>query len=145
MMKPCRMLVALVAALLVLIAGGCGASDGTTTSSTSATPAPPTAVTADEYDVYSALIQSAYIDATQPAQIVIHDTTANPSTSPPRLAAGAMKNAWPDLGDDILSDFKAKNQRSSALEHTFTLSVPYTLISEQELASIFSPTARGLM
>jgi hypothetical protein len=51
--------------------------------------------------------------------------------------------SWPDLGDDILGDFKAKNQTSSALERMFTLSVPYTLISEQELASIFSTTASG--
>jgi hypothetical protein len=143
MMKPCRMIAVLVAALLVLIAAGCGASDGTTTSTTSATTVPPTTATADEYDVYSALIQSVYIDATQPARIVIYDNTANPGSDSPRLAAGAMKSLWPDLGDDILSDFKAKNQTSSALERTFTLSVPYTLIGEQELASSFPPTAPG--
>jgi hypothetical protein len=142
-MKSRRMIVVLVAAFLVLTTAGCGASDGTTTSATSATTAAQTTVTADEYDVYSALIQSVYIDATQPKQIVIHDTTANATIFSPRLAAGAMKNAWPDLADDILSDFKAKNQMSSALERTFTLSVPYTLISEQELASISSATASG--
>jgi len=143
MMKPCGMIAALVAALLVLTAAGCGASDGTTTSATSATTVPQTTATADEYDVYSALIQSAYIDATQPKQIVIQGTTVDPRLYSPRLATGAMKSSWPDLGDDILSDFKAKNQTSSALERTFTLSVPYTLISLQELASSFPPTAPG--
>ena len=54
-----------------------------------------------------------------------------------------MKSFWPDLGDDIVGDFKAKNKSSSALERTFTLSVPYTLMSEQEVASIFSSTATG--
>jgi hypothetical protein len=143
MLKPCRMIAALVTALLVLIAAGCGVSDGTAASSTSATTVPQTTATADEYDVYSALIQSVYIDGTQPKQIVILDTTADPRIYSPRLAAGAMKNSWPDLGDDILSDFKAKNQTSSALERTFMLSVPYTLISLQELASNFPPTAPG--
>ncbi len=142
MMKPCRMIAVLVATLLVLIAAGCGASDGTTTSTTSATTAAQTTATADEYDVYSALIQSAYIDATQPTQIVIHDSTVKPYPGGSLgLATGAMKSSWPDLGDDILGDFKAKNQTSSALERAFTLSVPYTLISEQELASIFSTSS----
>ena len=71
MMKPCRMIAVLAAALLILAAAGCGASDGTTTSTTSATTVPQTTATADEYDVYSALIQSVYVDAIQPKQIVI--------------------------------------------------------------------------
>ena len=129
-----------VAAWLILVAIGCGASEGTTTSAASATTAPQTAATADEYDVYSALIQSVYIDATQPKQIVISAVNADQNVNF-GVAAGAIKSFWPELGDDILGDFKAKNRVSSALEHTFTLSVPYTLISEQELASIFSITA----
>ena len=71
MMKPGRMIGVLVAALLILTAAGCGASVGTTTSVTSATTAPQITVTVDEYDVYSALIQSVYIDPIQPKQIVI--------------------------------------------------------------------------
>ena len=143
MMKPCRMIAALVAALLILTAAGCGAKrSATTTSTTSATTAPQTTVTADEYDVYSALIQSVYIDATQPKQIVITTVDTRQPTSFGE-AAPAMKSFWPDLGDDILGDFKAKNRTSSALERTFTLSVPYTLMSEQEVASIFSSSATG--
>jgi hypothetical protein len=142
MMKPCRMIAVLVAALLVLIAAGCGASDGTATSSTLATTAPQTTATADEYDVYSALIQSVYVDAAQPKQIVISTVNVDQNGSF-GLAAPAIKSFWPDLGDDILGDFKAKNKTSSTLEHTFTLSVPCTLISEQELGSIFSSTATG--
>jgi ABC-type phosphate transport system substrate-binding protein len=142
MMKSRRMIAILAPALLILTAAGCGASVGTTTSASSATTVPQTTAAADEYDVYSALIQSAYIDATQPAMIVISTVNAAQNTSF-GLAASAIKSFWPDLGDDILGDFKAKNESSSALEHTFTLSVPYTLISEQELASIFSTTATG--
>jgi ABC-type phosphate transport system substrate-binding protein len=140
MMKPCRMIAVLGAVLLVLTAAGCGASVGTATSASSATTAAQTTATADEYDVYSALIQSVYIDATQPKQMVIGGSTVKPSLA---LAAGAMKSSWPDLVDDIVGDFKAKNQSSSVLERTFTLSVPYTLMSEQEVASIFSSSATG--
>ena len=150
MMKPYRMIAALVAALLVLTAAGCGASVGTatsatsasTTSTTSAPTAPQTTVTADEYDVYSALIQSVYIDPIQPKQIVIATVDTRQPTSFGE-AAPAIKSFWPDLSDDILGDFKAKNRSSSALERTFTLSVPYTLMSEQEVASIFSSSATG--
>jgi hypothetical protein len=142
-MKAWKTMAVFVAAWLLLVAAGCTASDQTTTSTTSATTVPQTTATADEYDVYSARIQSAYIDATPTKQIVIYDTTADPRIYSPRIAAGAMKSSWPDLGDDILGDFKAKNQTSSALERTFTLSVPYTLISEQELAPSFPPTAPG--
>ena len=142
MMKPYRMLAALVAALLVLTAAGCGASVGTTTSAASATTVPQTPATADEYDVYSALIQSVYIDATQPKQIVITTVDTRQPTGFGE-AARAIKSFWPDLGDDILVDFKAKNRSSSALERTFALSVPYTLMSEQEVTSIFSSSATG--
>jgi hypothetical protein len=142
MMKSRRMIAVLVAALLVLIAAGCGLGEGTTTSATSATTVPQTTATADEYDVYSALIQSVYIDATQPKQIIISSVDTRQTTSF-GLAAPAIKSFWPDLDDDILGDFKAKNKSSSALERAFTLSVPYALMSEQELASIFSSSATG--
>ena len=122
---------------------GAAQAMGPPQAATSATTAPQTTATADEYDVYSALIQSVYIDAIQPKQIVIRHHRSPARHFSPRLAARAMKSFWPDLGDDILGDFKAKNKTSSALERTFTLSVPYTLMSEQEVASIFSSTATG--
>jgi hypothetical protein len=142
MIKSRRMITVLAAALLILTGSGCGTSVATTTGATLATAVPHTGATADEYDVYSALIQSTYIDATQPKQIVIIASTAKPYPGGSVvLAAGAMKSSWPDLGDDILGDFKAKNQTTSALERTFTLSVPYALISEQELTAIFPTSA----
>lgn len=105
MMKPYRMIAALVAALLILAAAGCGASVGTATSATSASTAsttsapnaPQTTVTADEYDVYSALIQSVYIDPIQPKQIVISSVDTRQPTSFGE-AAPAIKSFWPDLG-----------------------------------------------
>ncbi|MBN1461041.1 MAG: hypothetical protein JXA57_16050 [Armatimonadetes bacterium] len=106
------MIAALVAALLVLTGAGCGASVEISTSTTSATAVPQTSFPADEYDVYSALIQSVYIDATQPKQIVISGVDTRQTTGFGG-AARAIKSLWPDLGDDIPSDFKAKNQVSS--------------------------------
>ena len=146
-----RMIVVLVAALLVLTTAGCSGSVGTTTSatsgtststsatgtSTSATTAPQATVTADEYDVYSALIQSVYIGATQPKQIVI--TPVHDDRHFFGQAVGAMESQWSDLGDAV-DDFKAKNRTSSVLERRFTISVPYAIVSEQEMASIFSTT-----
>lgn len=162
-MRPCGMIAALVAALLVLTAAGCSGSVGTTTSgsvgtttsatlatttsatlatstSTSATTTPQATVTADEYDVYSALIQSVYIGATQPKQIVI--TPVHDDNYSFGHAVGVMESQWSDLGD-VVDDFKAKNRMSSVLERRFTISVPYTIVSEQELASIFSGTITG--
>ena len=164
MMKSCGMIAALVAALLVLTAAGCGVCEGTTTSaasaaststssatststssatstSTSATTTPQTTVTADEYDVYNALIESVYIGANKPKQIII--TTVHTDHPSFGRAAGVMESFWPDLGDDVVHDFKAKNKTSSDLERRFTLSVPYTLMSEQEVTSIFSTTVSG--
>jgi hypothetical protein len=145
-----RMIVVLVAALLALTAAGCSGSVGTTTSatsaittsapsgtstSTSATTTPQAAVTADEYDVYSALIQSVYIAKPKPIVITpMHDNNYFFGQ-----AVGAMESNWSDLGDAV-DDFKAKNRTSSVLERRFTTSVPYTIVSEQEMASIFSTT-----
>jgi hypothetical protein len=166
-MNTWKTIALLVAALLVLTVAGCGAHDETITTGASTTGAPQTTTTtgqtvsttaateqmttsttavasderlAEEYEAYSALIQSVYIDATRPALIVIEDTTAKADASAlsPRLAVGAMGSLWPELGDEILSDFKTKNQTPSVLVRRFTLSVKYAFISEQELASISS-------
>jgi hypothetical protein len=96
---------------------------------------------AEEYAVYSALIQSLYNNAL----IVIEDTTAQPDSGlfSPRDAINTMRGQWPELGDDILSDFKAKNQTSSALESRFILSARYVFISTREIESIFSNNAGG--
>jgi hypothetical protein len=122
----------LAAAFLVLVAAGCGASDGTTTTGVSATAASPGA---EEYEVYSVLIQDMYDDGL----IVIEGSTA--AAHDTDFAANAVKDPGrPDLDDEILSDFKAKNQAPSALEPRFTLTGTYALISEQELESIFANT-----
>jgi hypothetical protein len=154
-MKRRRTILVPIAVLLVLTAAGCGGSVGTTTSatsatssstssatgtSTSATTTPHATVTADEYDVCSALIQSVYIGAIQPKQIVI--TPVHDDNHQLGQAVGVMQTWWPDLGDAV-DDFKAKNRTSSVLERRFTISVPYTIASEQEIASIFSINATG--
>lgn len=94
---------------------------------------------AEEYEVYGALIQSAYHNAL----IIIEDTTANPVSRPfsPSDAARFMRNYHPELGDEIWSDFTTKNEKPSLLERRLTLSVKYVFISTQELQSIFSDSS----
>lgn len=149
MMKPYTMLAALVAALLILSSAGCAASVGTTTSatsangtstsatstSTSATTTPQATVTADEYAVYSALVQSVYIAKSK--QIVITPVHDNDYFFGQAVGAMESNPYWSDLGNAV-DDFKAKNRTSSVLERRFTISIPYTIVSEQEMASIFS-------
>ena len=137
-----RMIVVLVAALLVLTTAGCSGSVGTTTSatsgtstSTSATTTPQATVTADEYAVYSALIQSVYIAKSK--QIVITPVHDNDYFFGQAVGAMESNPYWSNLGNAV-DDFKAKNRTSSVLERRFTISVTYTIVSEQEMASIFS-------
>ena len=75
----------------------------------------------------------------------VEDATAHPDSGlfSPTDAARFMKNQWPELGDDILRDFKAKNEKPSGLERRFALSAEYAFISKQELESIFSKNASG--
>lgn len=175
----------LAAALLVLTVAGCGAGEETTTASASTTGAPQTSTTtgqavnttavteqmmtttpatsddglAEEYAVYSALIQSMFMDAPRsspmtqdvfndagrpPAVIVIEDTTAQRDagfSSPD--AVRFMRYYHPELAEVIWSDFQAKNEKPSLLERRFTLSADYLLISRQELESIFSKNPSG--
>lgn len=123
------------------------ATEQMTTSTT--TPLPVTTATEvlpgdgldEEYDVYSAFIQSAYHNAL----IVIEDTTAQPDSglfSVPD-AVRFMRNYYPELGDEIWSDFQTKNQTPMVLERRFTLSAAYVFISKQELESIFASHPTG--
>lgn len=155
-MKAWTTLAVLAATLLVLTTVGCAAGNEstttgasaptspTTTEATTTTMAPPetgtTPLTAEDYEIYSAVIQSMFIDATHPAIVVIEESTTRANVGLFSLsdAVGAIEDQWPDLGDEALADFEATNQDSSALERGFTLSVDYSLISEQEIESIFS-------
>jgi hypothetical protein len=157
----------LAAALLVLVVVGCGTRDQTITIGTSTTGAPQTTTApatsddglAEEYAVYSALIESMFIDDPQsspmtqgmfsdagrpPALIVIEGTTAQPDSgfSPPE-AVRFMRNYHPELADEIWSDFQIKNEKPSLLERRFTLGVEYVFLSRQELESVFSKNPSG--
>lgn len=165
-MKTSQTVALLAAAFFLLAAAGCAAGETTTTGApTSAAPqttattgqvvtstAPPESITttsttaavsddglAEEYEVYCALIQSAYHNAL----IIIKDTTADPDARPfsPSDAAHFMRNYHPELGDEIWSDFTTKNEKPSVLERRFTLSVEYTFVSMRELESIFADSS----
>ena len=154
---------------LILGVAGCGdkmtsdTGEGTTTASTTAvtttsTVAPETTVTgattttavaaenaaeAEEYAVYSALIQSMYVDAGtsfgggRPELIVIQDQTQlGPVTTLSETLEG-ISHAWPDLPDETLTDFETKNKSPQALKPLFSLDVEYAFFSDKEMDEIF--------
>ncbi len=126
-MKTSQTVALLVAALLLLSAAGCAAPKSTTALDDSP---------AEEYEVYSALIQAEYLNA-----LIVIEGSTTPPGSPlfsPSATAKIARRQWPELGDDILKDFQAKNEKPSVLERRFTLSVQYVLISQQELESLFA-------
>ncbi len=121
----------------VLVAGttmlGCGTALAPATVTASTTFADDLS---EDYAVYSALIQKVFIDDYRWSLIVIQDFTEVPDADYFVLGdcLNAIKYQWPELGDDIVSDFSAKVQTPLALERRFDLSVDYTLVGEDEAA-----------
>ena len=96
----------------------------------------------EDYGVYSALIQDRFIDRIGSTLIVIRGSTVEPSTDSAFNLGdclAAIKYQVPGLGDDILSDFAAKNQTPLLLERRFDLSVDYTLVSEDDAVLGWGP------
>ena len=119
---------------------------GTTTAaqtSTTTAVAPENAVEAEEYAVYSALIQSMYIDGGtsmgggRPQLLVIQDQTELGPVQRMSETLTGMSNAWPDLADEILAYFEAKNEQPQALKPLLSLEVDYVFFSDQEMEAIF--------
>jgi hypothetical protein len=135
-MKPRAVVAVLAVALLAFAVSGC-ASGGTPT-----VVGVPATTSGDDltedYAVYSAMIQKMFIDDLGWSLVVIQDFTGvtDPnSNSILGQSLAAIKYQWPELGDDILSDFTAKNQTSLPLECKFNISVDYTLVSGEEAAA----------
>jgi hypothetical protein len=125
----------------------------TITASTTTEPAPPVTTTtpttsaddlAEDYAVYSVLIQKMFIDDAEPGStlIVIRESTVVPATDSNFILDDILphiKDKWPELGDDIVSDFAAKNQTPLTLERRFRLSVNYALASEGDANEGWGP------
>jgi hypothetical protein len=123
-----------------------------------ATPLPPYAREAEEYAVYSAIIQTRYIDTQQPALIVISDQTdLDYFTGELSEHLNFVRQGLPDLADEIAADFEIQNKQPRPLKPLFTISVNYVFISPQEIRTTFKkqdgwdifyakyPNAQGFM
>jgi hypothetical protein len=101
-------------------------------------PTPQYSREAEEYAVYSAIIQTRYIDTQKPALIVIHDQTTLdyfPGELDEHLKS--IRQGLPDLTDEVSADFEAQNKQPQPLKPLFTISVKYVFISEQEFQTTF--------
>jgi hypothetical protein len=100
------------------------------------TPATPVPESSDEYAVYSALIQTRYIDPGSVELVVIQD-----QTSIEWVNDDALSYIEQELGGvtrDLLQDFTDKNQETRDLEAALNLSVDYVFISQAEQEALFS-------
>jgi hypothetical protein len=107
---------------------------------------PQTTSEAEEYTVYSALIAAWYIgDETK--LIVTDDHTYTYTwwhlTEDLDSRLSYVQQSLPDLTQEIIADFKAKNQQSHPLKPLFDLSVEYILVSEEEIQKIFQSGMDG--
>ncbi len=93
---------------------------------------------AEEYAVYSAIIQTRYIDIRKPALIVITDQTGLPYFSGELSEQlNFIHQALPDLTDEVSADFAAQNKQSRPLKPLFTISVEDVFISKEEIQTTF--------
>lgn len=101
-------------------------------------PTPQYSREAEEYAVYSAIIQTRYIDTQKPALIVIRDQTELDYFSG-ELGEHlkSIRQDLPDLTDEVSADFEAQNRQPQSLKPLFTISVKYVFISGQEIQTTF--------
>ncbi len=101
-------------------------------------PTPQYSREAEEYAVYSAIIQTRYIDIQKPALIVITDQTGLDYFSG-ELGEHLkfIGQGLPDLTDEVSADFEVQNKQPQPLKPLFTISVKYVFISRQEIQTTF--------
>jgi hypothetical protein len=113
---------------------------------------------AEAYAVYSALIQTRYIDTQKPALIVITDQTGlDYFEGELGEHLEAIRQGLPDLTDEVCADFEAQNKQPQPLKSLFSINVKYVFISPQEIQTTFKkqdgwdifyakyPNAQGFM
>jgi hypothetical protein len=103
-----------------------------------ATPTSQAAPEAEVYAVYSAVIQTRYIDTRKPELIVIGDETGLDyfsGTLGDHLKS--VRQGLPDLTDEVSANFETQNQQPQPLKPLLTLSVKYVFISQSEIEMTF--------
>ena len=113
-------------------------TDGTPTPPAADTPIPQYSREAEAYAVYSAIIQTRYIDTQKPALIVIRDQTdLDYFSGELGEHLNLVRQGLPDLTDEISADFEIQNKQPQSLKSLFTISVKYVFISQQEIQTTF--------
>jgi hypothetical protein len=123
---------------------------------------PPTLTTSPEssdaeYAVYSALIDAMFL-TDKLNLIVIEDHTGWGLGSDEAQELAYIRKSLPEVDQQLLDDFKAKNAQSGLLEDRFSLKAAVKLISQEEVSRCFAqgggawdefykqyPNSQGLM
>lgn len=101
-------------------------------------PTPPYSAEAEEYGVYSAVIQTRYIDTGKPELIVINDQTGLDYFSGELSEhLKSVRQGLPELTDEVCADFEARNKQPQSLKSLLTISVKYVFINQQEIETTF--------
>ncbi len=101
----------------------------------------------EEYAVYSAVINERYVKGDSAKLLVILNQTSFYGNQRERAIYGddyvkrttseqrirQMKESYPSVSEEILSDYDAKRMKSNKVGHNFNLLVEYKLINEDEL------------
>jgi hypothetical protein len=102
---------------------------------------------AEEYAVYSAVINERYVEGDSAKSLVILNQTSFYGSESERAIYGndyvkrttseqrirQMKEFYPSVSEEILSDYDAKRMKPKKVEHNFNLLVEYKLVNEDEL------------
>jgi hypothetical protein len=110
---------------------GCG--------SATPTPAPLAPEIVDEYAVYSALIQTRYVETSGVELIVLQEQTTIEWVNDDALSY--LEQELAGVTPELLQDFADQNQGTRGLERAFNLSVDYVFISLAEQQELFSTDA----
>jgi hypothetical protein len=138
-----------VGAIALLTSAGCGepvaagptVTQGVTVGSTSTTLAVGNPALAEEYAVYNALledgefVQQMSIHTSGFQLIVIRTPTAPSAPDGWDETVRGMRKAWPELSDEIYSDYKTKEASPADLESLFALDAEYVVANLDDIFS----------
>jgi hypothetical protein len=129
MKNKTRVLLIIVAAIVVPLLSFC-TSKQTNIPTTSK---PVLESSGEEYNVYSVLINTRYLD--ERIKLIVIEENTTKSTA--EVSDELIKQNMPELQQETVDDFKTANEQSYLLQREFNLPVNYVLISQEELNGIF--------
>jgi hypothetical protein len=100
---------------------------------------------AEEYAVYSAVLKTKYSDEGLKRFVIATDTSSYAKTTFIGIRTGLAPSGAkrPDMDPETSADFDAKNKETYQLADRLSLTIPYALVTEDQLRKIFHETADG--